>query len=77
MMQDTEAQFVRMVMRELAHMASDQKPIRLSWNAGTETHRQLLILSAQKQVEPRTIVEAAVRVFFTAWMRSNYEQPNN
>ena len=70
----TEMKFKQLVLAELAGMIADDKNIRVSFAPGTETHRQLKIISTQKNVEPRDVVISAVRVFFLALMGTNNEQ---
>lgn len=77
MTMSTEGRFRQLVIEELRGMISDDKNIRVSFAPGTETHRQLKILSTQRDVQPRDIVISAVRVFFTAVIGTNNEQPTN
>lgn len=63
----------QMVMSALANLVTEAKQIRVSFNPGTPTHRQLSILSSQKAVDPRTIIEVAVDAFFTVAMVGDYE----
>lgn len=64
----TEAQFIQMVMQEMAALIGQEKQLRFAFAPGTETHRMLCILAAQKNVEPRQIIESAVRTFYVAYM---------
>lgn len=70
----SETKFRQLVIQELAGMIADDKNIRVSFAPGTETHRQLKILSTQRDVEPRDIVISAVRVFFAAVIGHSNEQ---
>lgn len=63
-----EKTFVQLVMSEMASLIGDSKQFRFAFAPGTETHRQISVLSAQKGVEPRVIVEVAVRTFYVAYM---------
>lgn len=67
-MMATEKMFIQLVMSEMANLIGEGKQLRFAFAPGTETHRQLCTLAAQKNVEPRTIVEAAVRTFYVAYM---------
>lgn len=64
----SEQMFVQIVMGEMANLIGQEKQLRFAFAPGTETHRQLCILAAQKNVDPRTIIEAAVRTFYVAYM---------
>lgn len=66
----TEFKFKQLVLSELAEMIAQDEAIRVSFAPGTETHRQLKILSNMRGVKPRDIVSSSVRVFFTAVMES-------
>lgn len=73
----TENVYQQMVMSELKNLIVEQKPIRVSFAPNTETNRQLNFLSVETGSEARQLIEVAVRVFYVAYMRSNYVKPND
>lgn len=76
-MATTEDIYRQMVINELKHLVTDAKPIRVSFAPGTDAHRQISMMAAANSVPERSIIESALRVFFVAWMRSNYVEPTN
>lgn len=68
---NSEHIYTQLVLSELAGMVQEEKAIRVSFSPGSDTHRSLTTLARQRGVSERDIIEAAVRVFFVAFMRSN------
>lgn len=65
---ESEKKFVQLVMNEMAGLISDADQIRVAFSPGTDSHRMISTLAAQKGVDPRKIIEAAIRTFYVAWM---------
>lgn len=74
---DAEKIYQQLMFEEMRQMSKDAKPIRVSFHPNTDTYRQLMILAAQQSSDPRTIVQSAVRVFFTAYLFSRKNEPAN
>lgn len=67
-MNNEDLQMRQLVLWEMAKAIKEQKPVRLFFAPGTDTHRMISILAVQQNLDNREVVETAVRSMFYAML---------
>lgn len=67
-MEVTKDDYKQLVLKELRHLReTDTEPVKVHFGSGTDTAKQLKVLSRQYGVEPRKLVASAVQLMFTCF----------
>jgi len=62
--------YQQLVLKEIAHLVmTDTEPVKLHYGSGTNTAKQLKILSRQYGVSERKLAASAVQLMFTCFLK--------